>query len=390
MSDSDQSATLRHSSPGDETLFRILTQVGLALGVPFERSDIQAGIADSESAEFDWVSSFMASASHASMFVSEVELTSASDAIGFVREGYPVVVARPDGIFVVLQAFSSLQVEASVIGRQTELQTLNRRHINSLLQTDPAPRCFVCKKQLECDSISATHDHHGLGHHHEHPTPLRRFFGLLNLDRRDIGTVVLFAFVAGVLALASPLAIESLVNVVSWGTYLQPLIVLGLMLLTCLGLAGVLNVLQTVVVELIQRRQFVRIVGDLAHRLPRTSQASLIGEYPRELANRVFDIMTIQKATAVLLLDGVSIVLTTVLGLFLLALYSPFLLGFDIVLVISMISITWLLGRGGVRTAIEESITKYRVAHWLQDVIASPSVFKTGGGEPLAVQRATN
>jgi putative ABC transport system ATP-binding protein len=190
------------------------------------------------------------------------------------------------------------------------------------------------------------------------------------------------------LALATPLAVESLVNVVSWGTYLQPLIILGLMLMTCLGLAGVLRVLQTVVVEMIQRRQFVRIVGDLAHRFPRANQASLVGEYPRALANRVFDIMTIQKATAILLLDGVSIVLTTTLGLVLLAFYHPFLLGFDIALVISMISITWVLGRGGIRTAIEESITKYEVAHWLQDVLASPSVFKTGGGEALAIARA--
>ena len=53
-----------------------------------------------------------------------------------------------------------------------------------------------------------------------------------------------------------------------------------------------------------------------------------------------------------------------------------------------MISITWLLGRGGIRTAIDESITKYRVVHWLQDVLASPSIFKTGGGESLAIQRA--
>ena len=48
---------------------------------------------------------------------------------------------------------------------------------------------------------------------------------------RDIGTVVLFAFVSGVLTLAIPLAVESLVNVVSWGTYIQPLIVLGVILL---------------------------------------------------------------------------------------------------------------------------------------------------------------
>ncbi|MGB7328242.1 MAG: ABC transporter ATP-binding protein, partial [Rubripirellula sp.] len=30
----------------------------------------------------------------------------------------------------------------------------------------------------------------------------------------------------------------------------------------------------------------------------------------------------------------------------------------------------------------------YRVVHWLQDVIATPSIFKTGGGETLAIQRA--
>ena len=105
-------------------------------------------------------------------------------------------------------------------------------------------------------------------HAHDHPTPLHRFLGLLHLDRRDIFTVILFAFVAGILALATPLAVESLVNVVSWGTYVQPLIVLGLMLLTCLGIAGVLKVLQAIGVELIQRRQFVRIVSDLAHRFP--------------------------------------------------------------------------------------------------------------------------
>ena len=83
-----------------------------------------------------------------------------------------------------------------------------------------------------------------------------------------------------------------------------------------------------------------------------------------------------------------SIVLTTMIGLILLAFYHPFLLGFDIVMVIAMISIIWVLGRGGIQTAIEESITKYRVAHWLQDVLSLPSVFKTGGGEALAIARS--
>jgi putative ABC transport system ATP-binding protein len=100
--------------------------------------------------------------------------------------------------------------------------------------------------------------------------------------------------------------------------------------------------------------------------------------------------MTIQKATAVLLLDGVSIVLTTCLGLLLLAFYHPFLLGFNIVLLMSMISITWLLGRGGIQTSIDESIAKYRIVHWLQDVISFPGAFKINGGEELAIEKANS
>jgi putative ABC transport system ATP-binding protein len=230
----------------------------------------------------------------------------------------------------------------------------------------------------------------GNASHHAHFSPVERFISLLQLDRGDIARVTIFALVAGILNLAIPLAVESLINVVSWGTTFQPLIVLALMLLTCLGFAGMLNVLQNVLVELIQRRQFVRIVSDLAHRFPRAKQESLQSEYPRELANRVFDIMTIQKASAILLLDGISILLTTILGLLLLAFYHPFLLGLDVVLVLAMTGFTWILGYGGVRTAIDESITKYKVIHWLQDVIASPAAFKTGGGEDYAIRRAND
>jgi putative ABC transport system ATP-binding protein len=379
----------------DETLFRVLTQVGLALRMPVDLTDIQVSVSTSEDSRTDSLDKLIAGAKRAGIFPRESILASADEAIGFVREGHPVIIAYSDGSFVVLERPAGRKVEASVIDSDLRFETLSRRQLDDLLQ-EGVHRCFVCKGELECRSLSAAPSPHATkhpsatSHHHDHPTPLRRFLALLDLDRRDIFTVVLFAFVAGVLTLATPLAIESLVNVVSWGTYLQPLIVLGLMLLTCLGLAGVLKVLQTVLIEIIQRRQFVRIVSDLAHRFPRANQQALEGEYPRELANRVFDIMTIQKATSVLLFDGVTIVLTTFLGMVLLAFYHPFLLGFDIVLLIAMISITWILGRNGIRSSIDESITKYRVAHWLQDVIASPSVFKTGGGESLAVQRANH
>ena len=35
-----------------------------------------------------------------------------------------------------------------------------------------------------------------------------------------------------------------------------------------------------------------------------------------------------------------------------------------------------------------KSIVKYKTAHWLQDVLASPTAFKINGGESLAIERA--
>jgi putative ABC transport system ATP-binding protein len=403
--DQNSPATWR---PDDDVLFRALTRIGLVLDVSVQRSDVQAGSSGAAGnqttprPDVDPMDALVTSADHAGIYLSEMSFSSPRDAVGFLRQGYPIILAVTtapgEGKFIVLETLSGRRVETTTVADELAIKVINRRRLGKLLNSSDPTRCFVCKKELECDLISAAahhgdsgndhSGHHDGDHHHDHPGPLSRWVGLLSLDRRDIWTVVLFAMVSGILMLATPLAIESLVNVVSWGTYLQPLVILGLMLLVCLGLAGVLKVLQAVVVEIIQRRQFVRIVGDLAHRFPRANQPSLTGEFPRELANRVFDVMTIQKATAVLLLDGVSIVLTTILGLILLAFYHPFLLGFDIVLVISMISITWILGRGGIVTAIDESITKYKVVHWLQDVLASPTVFKVGGGESLAVERA--
>lgn len=377
----------RFTTPTEETIFRLLARVGMALEIAVEPSDVvmpEEVVTDGDTDSLLWLAE---SANHAGIFLKEVRFDNLQDAIAFVQEGYPLIVAQRDGTFVIVDSIVGRSFETTIISQHVNPNTITRRHLKKLVMPGDA-RVFVAKKDLECDPMSASPAMNTGQEEHEHLSPLRRFMALLNLERRDIWTVVLFAFVSGVLTLATPLAVESLVNVVSWGIYFQPIIVLGLILLICLGIAGILRVLQTVVVEMIQRRQFVRIVSDLAHRFPRANQKALVGEYPRELANRVFDIMTIQKATAVLLLDGLSIVLTTVIGLLLLAFYHPFLLGFDIVLLLSMITITWLLGRGGVRTAIEESKIKYRVVHWLQDVIAFPSVFKTGGGESLAIQRA--
>lgn len=370
-------------------VIELLRRIGICLRLPVDATTLHLGDIKASELEDDEYGLLVAGARQVGIFITELELT-ANDIPSSLAEGFPVILANESGNVWVFESLVGSRVEATFISDKVETSLINGKRTAKIFANSNETRCFVAKRELECGTLSHTTSVHGDEHddHHDHPTPVKRFIALLSLDQRDIWAVALFALVAGILSLATPLAIESLVNVVSWGTNVQPLLVLGLMLLACLGIAGVLKILQTVVVEVVQRRQLVRIVGDLAHRFPRAKQSALQGKYPRELANRVFDIMTIQKAIAVLLLDGVSILLVTAMGLLLLAFYHPFLLGFGFALMICMVSVTWALGRGGVQTAINESITKYRIAHWLQDVLSTPAAFKVNGGEMLAIERA--
>jgi putative ABC transport system ATP-binding protein len=361
-------------------------RLALCLTIPYDRTLIDLEANEPGSPVDVAVIKLTSAAAQLGIFVQESDL-SVHEIEAANIDGLPIVIINKDGSFRVCEEARRSRIETELINDTITREVISKPKLKSLLESEAA-HILICKKELECDVMSGAHGEHASHGHTDHPKPLRRFLTLLKMDRRDIWIIALFALVSGILSLATPLAVDALVSVVSWGTFMQPLIVLSIMLLVCLTLAASLEILQAIVVEILQRRQLVRIVGDLAHRFPRAARSSLDGTYPREHANRIFDIMTIQKASSILLTDGISLVLTTVLGLILLGFYHPFLLGFDLVLVITMISMTWVLGRGGVRTAIDESYTKYHIAHWLQDVISAPSAFKINGGETLAIERA--
>ena len=224
--------------------------------------------------------------------------------------------------------------------------------------------------------------------HAFHDRPIARLIAILRPEWSDIWVVGVFAFFAGVLSLATPIAVESLVNIVAFGRLIQPLVILSLMLFGFLVFASLMKALQTFVVEVIQRRLFARVAADLAYRFPRVRSESLDGHYGPELANRFFDIVTLQKVVAQLLLDGLAIVLATVVGMAVLAFYHPWLLGFDVLLLALIVGGVLILGRGAIAYGIDESKQKYRLAAWLEDLLRCPISFKSAGAPEFALDRA--
>lgn len=227
---------------------------------------------------------------------------------------------------------------------------------------------------------------HNQSAHHDR-TPWSRLREFLQPEISDILIVLIFAVFTGLLSLATPIAVEALVNTVAFGTLLQPLIVLSVILLVFLFFAGSLRFLQRFTAELIQRRLFARTVSRLAWQLPRVRMENA-GEFTPELLNRFFDIVTMQKIVAQLLLDGLTVVLTVGLGMIVLAFYHPWLLAFDAVLLLMLGVMVFLLGRGAVRSSITESQSKYAVASLFEDIARCPVLFRTSGGAELALSKA--
>lgn len=232
--------------------------------------------------------------------------------------------------------------------------------------------------EAELDAMEEEHGH----------DPVRRTFALLAAERSDVATVLVYALAVGLMALVTPITAQALVTTVAFGTLVQPIVLLGIVVLVCLGASTVMRALSLRVVEYTQRRIFVRVVADLARRLPRAHATVLEGGDATELVNRFFDVFALQKSLASLLVGGVETALTLAFGLVLLAVYAPVLLGFDIVLLAGIAIVIFVLGRGGIERAIDESKAKYAVAAWLEEIARHPTAFKADGGAEYARAKA--
>jgi ABC-type bacteriocin/lantibiotic exporter with double-glycine peptidase domain len=224
-------------------------------------------------------------------------------------------------------------------------------------------------------------------HNPNGPSPVRRLVAMLSPERRDISTILLYGAIIGVLGLAVPLGVQAIIGLVSGGLLLQPvLLLIAFVVVATLG-AGLLQVAQLAVVERVQQRIFARISLDSAHRVSRANVEALRGMDLPEATNRFFEVITIQKCLAKLLTDGVTAILAIFSGLVLLTLYHPYLSVFGVLLLAVLAVVLWVTGRSGLETSLAESASKYRVAHWLQELARNATAFRQTGTTSLPVGR---
>jgi len=259
------------------------------------------------------------------------------------------------------------------------LKRSHRRRLQALRFSDlqlqaPSLRQRRCWSVVTAESVAlAAHEPHAADAHAP-VSPLVVLWQLLRPELKDIVSAVAISGMAGLLLLSVPVTAQQLVRTVTFATLYQPIIVLSLVLLGLLGFVAALQMLHIYTAEIIQRRLFARVAAKVSRHLPWvTPEAQREHDLP-ELMNRFLDVGIIQKTLASLIVDGVAIVLSTVIGMSVMAFYHPFLLGYDLMLLLGLTVVIFVLGRGGIRSAIQESKAKYHTVAWLQDLAANCGV----------------
>ncbi|MFO1525195.1 MAG: hypothetical protein U1F16_04375 [Turneriella sp.] len=78
-------------------------------------------------------------------------------------------------------------------------------------------------------------------------------------ERSDFYRIIAFGVIQAVLALIVPIAVGNLINAVSFGGLLQPVVILTVIVLAFLIAGAVVRLLQIWFIEILQRRLFARV-----------------------------------------------------------------------------------------------------------------------------------
>lgn len=200
---------------------------------------------------------------------------------------------------------------------------------------------------------------------------------IMKPEKSFYGLAVIYGIGISLLSLATPIAVQVLINSVGFTGLTVPLVVLSLALLGLLVASGLLNALRVHLMEIFARRFYARVTSEMALKALYAQNPFFHDDGRAALFNRYFEIMQVQKAAPVLLIGGFTVLLQVAVGFILTSFYHPLFLAFNAV-VIAIIWLIWLIwGAGAIKSAVELSQAKHRTAFWLQGLAASNGFFKS-------------
>ena len=223
--------------------------------------------------------------------------------------------------------------------------------------------------------------------HDEQLSPLKRLFGMLRPERKDIINIYIYAVVVGIISLSLPLGIQAIIGLVSGGLAFSSVYVLIGVVILGVIISGIMQIYQLTLVEVLQRRVFTKAAFEFTYRIPRVKSEALLGSYAPELMNRFFDIVNVQKALPKVLIDMTAAVIQIMFGILLLSLYHPYFIAFGLLTIFIVVSVIYYNAPKGMESSLLESKYKYKVAQWLEDIARTLYAFKSAGSTNMPMQK---
>jgi ABC-type bacteriocin/lantibiotic exporter with double-glycine peptidase domain len=216
---------------------------------------------------------------------------------------------------------------------------------------------------------------------------IKRFFKLLQLDRKDIAYVYVYAAFEGLITLSLPLGIQAVIGLIAGGAVSASLILLVAAVTAATALSGLLRIMQITVMETVQRRIYTRSAFDIAYRIPRFRTELLSQHYAPELMNRFFDTLTLQKGIPKIITDISTSALQIFFGLLLISFYHPFFAFFGVGLLLFLFIIFRFTGPPGLASNLKVSKYKYETVYWLEELARSMTTFKLAGNTDFHLKK---
>ena len=196
---------------------------------------------------------------------------------------------------------------------------------------------------------------------------VNRILNLLKLEKKEITAVYFYAILNGLIQLSLPLGVQAIISFVLGSSMRASLVVLIILVVLGVLVTGIMQINQVRVIEKIQQKIFVRYAFIFATQIPSFDLKKLDSAYLPELVNRFFDVPILQKNLSKILLDVPIASINILFGLILLSFYHPAFILFGLILIILLSLILRYTGRSGLKTSIDESTYKYKVAGWLAE-----------------------
>jgi len=199
---------------------------------------------------------------------------------------------------------------------------------------------------------------------------------------------IVYTIAISLLALATPISVQLLINSVANTAMPAPLWALSGVLLLLLLMVAALSALRVWIMAAFERRLFARVVAEVTTRAVHAQDPFFADGNRGDLFNRFFDLVVVQKSIPSLVIGAFTIVLQAAIGLTITSFYHPVFLAFNVVLVAALLLVWLLWRRGAITGAVALSHAKHNAARWLESVGGSNGFYKSSRHLDFAMVRS--